>query len=103
MIQSTELRIGNLVNQKGSFLTERVTLELLCRKDVILEAIPLTEEWLLKLGFDNFGKRWMEKNLPLDIIKANGFYMANVVNEIKYVHQLQNLYFALTEEELKIN
>ena len=73
-----------------------------------LEPIPLTEEWLLKFGFKedghyNSAKRWMGIfNQPL--IQCNGYFtIPNYFStEIKYVHTLQNLYFALTCEELTI-
>jgi hypothetical protein len=71
------------------------------------EPIPLTEEWLLKLGFKN------EHN-PI-YFSIDGFYIEYKNDEfttevgecsylvLEYVHQLQNLYFALTGEELVIN
>lgn len=65
--------------------------------------IPLTEEWLLKMDFVNFGKRWTHSKLSLDIIQGVGFYMQYVRLEINYVHTLQNLYFAITGEELNVN
>lgn len=79
--------------------------------------IPLTEEWLLKFGFEKFIyepiKGEEEKceeycKGKLSIVDwGRGFIMSNSFNftlriELKYVHQLQNLYFALTGEELKI-
>lgn len=67
------------------------------------DPIPLTEEWLLKFGLDEY-----RKNIG---IWNNGdavyFNYGNTNHEksvaIKHVHQLQNLYFALTNEELTIN
>jgi hypothetical protein len=76
-----------------------------------LEPIPLTEEWLLKFGFENrpdgicdhwhlginpITHDWMIelKNLGAGFFYRNGYF------NIKYVHQIQNLYFALTNEEL---
>ena len=81
-------------------------------KDLI--AIPLTEEWLLKAGFKEI--KFLNKYLVqekgykyLDMIIRYGdfdghrflFDFANdkCVN-LKYVHQLQNLYFSLCCEEL---
>jgi len=86
--------------------------------------IPLTEEWLIKFGFET-----EQKNKSLFIIKCDEYVMRVSVNTFsgnlensyvwfvsvltgyasrpvtifyKYVHQLQNLYFALTGEELTI-
>lgn len=81
--------------------------------------IPLTPEILVKLGFSDRG--WnKEENLYLDITDTNGS-IATTDNggfeiiadhedsyytlplKIKYLHQLQNLYFALTGNELIYN
>jgi hypothetical protein len=67
-----------------------------------LEPIPLTEEWLIKLGAkkDKIDNTYY---LPeLEIMLPNFFrYKTSMISRIDYVHQLQNLYFALTGEELK--
>jgi hypothetical protein len=76
-----------------------------------IEPIPLTEEWLLKLGIhkigcDNEGDDLFatKLNTPADEVWLNriegDFYLQEYGKKIKYVHQLQNLYFALTNEEL---
>ena len=89
-----------------------------------IKPIPLTEEWLLKFGFkrngnddeyfyytkDNFTmlKDYGSQGIAIPT-KENkkGYvhlYCGYYDNEIdfKHVHQLQNIYFALTGEELKI-
>lgn len=81
-----------------------------------IKPIPLTEEWLLKFGFekDHYKKEVYytlsndddyyieeDKNIKLwdfNMKEGIGFYLRS----FKRVHQLQNLYFALTGEELKI-
>jgi len=88
------------------------------------EPIPLTEEWLLKFGFKHQNKYNLESNLyskklnskyyftiyskteTLDFkTKFIGWKVLNIAFDLKidFVHQLQNLYFALTNEELIIN
>jgi hypothetical protein len=73
--------------------------------------IPLTEEWLLKFGFEVDDHLMNPDDWPyVDYIKNEvrisepnysfAFYGRDNELEIKYVHQLQNLYFALTGEEL---
>ena len=66
--------------------------------------IQLTEEWLVKFGFIKrtptgyyFDMGRMSINLP-DFEYKN----IRIDVKLKYVHQLQNLYFALTGEELTI-
>jgi hypothetical protein len=68
-----------------------------------LQPIPLTEEWLLKLGAkkDKIDNTYYLSEL--EIILPNFFrYKTSMIRRIEHVHQLQNLYFALTGEELTI-
>ena len=81
------------------------------------EPIPLTEEWLLKLCFSvitekSVGKRYgyvingiFSSDLTFIFWKttkeSGKFFRGDL--ELKSVHQLQNLYFALTNEELTLN
>lgn len=79
-----------------------------------IEGTPLTGEWLLKFGFEKFfydeGELtegfYLTKEFPLI-----GFITTSSTHEylfddetdtlrLKYVHQLQNLYFAITGKEL---
>lgn len=116
MIKSSELRIGNYVE---FILKETSTLKTVCLFDLEnisknmtgnYKPIPLTEEWLLKLEFD-IEEEWYVSVLGYDFgeIKIypspNGFFFIEGVIEqhIGYVHSLQNLYFALTGQELEIN
>ena len=71
--------------------------------------IPLTEEWLLKFGFvsnpyqDIYYIKNGDNSFVIDINKTRGkleLFWKHI--DLKYVHQLQNLYFALTGEELTI-
>jgi hypothetical protein len=120
-MKSTELRIGNLVrnNLSGEILKP---CDILC--DVIntdkieglnygfIEPIPLTEEWLLKFGFKWKGLiakgRYLTLFTPCGkaiVYKESHFIFTGVTIEVQtnYVHQLQNLYFALTGKELILN
>jgi hypothetical protein len=76
-----------------------------------LKPIPLTEEWLLKFGFvkdseyDNTFNLGIEvlngfKDFTIDI-RAKVLLLDCMEIKIEYVHQLQNLYFALTGEDLE--
>jgi hypothetical protein len=119
-MKANELRIGNYLQDNVTKTTVKV-VEL--SKDCIstyvidrskyplkdgwkLEPIPLTEEWLLRFGFE---KRSIIKQndsyyLNGKVVWAteNGFRYFQNRDIIKYVHQLQNIYFALTGEELKL-
>lgn len=68
----------------------------------------LTEEWLLRLGFKKYpwgfsSEIAKEKRIALTL---NDFFafgrQGHELLPIETVHQLQNLYFALTGEELQI-
>jgi len=127
-----ELRIGNYVNyvsQKVIVLQTSIEgrndwdVELGYFEDSIgfprkinkITPIPITKEWLLKFGFKKEERKlyslYVDDNL--DISLWSDIYFKNptieltcngrvVCKDIKYIHQLQNLYFALTGEELKI-
>lgn len=83
--------------------------------------IPLTEEWLVKFGFKgeyNLSAGWndipsryyTDRMLPMNLFvvyfdNAWHFILRDTIQglgTIQYVHQLQNLYFALTGEELTL-
>jgi hypothetical protein len=75
----------------------------------ICKPIPLTEEWLLKFGFKKdtwtnndliIGHWWNNDSILItDDFKLDG---QEDMKPLQYVHQLQNLYFALTNEELTL-
>ena len=66
----------------------------------MFEPLPLTEEWLIKFGFQNYGDMTIGNAYISLSINSDGFYF--ILTKLEYVHQLQNLYFALTGKELTI-
>jgi len=66
-----------------------------------ISPVPITEEWLKRFGFEkdnNFTWLTVEMNIQQ---RVDGFYIwLGSDLKIEHVHQLQNLYFALTGEEL---
>jgi hypothetical protein len=124
-MKATELRIGNLVQDRHSEECGMIDIVVLGIIDTMenhsYEPIPLTEEWLLKFGFIRQGgrKMWVKDKLCIDLKELpnirgefiEGWYiglkdLGNVLfhsfMKVNHVHQLQNLYFALTGEELTI-
>jgi hypothetical protein len=109
-MKTTDLRIGNLVLSKGvPVQIEEIMWETVryCFGEFpidYVEPIPLTEEWLLKFGFvsNPYEDRYEKGTIHIECDKTKGATYLWVENmpHIKYVHQLQNLYFALTGEEL---
>jgi hypothetical protein len=82
-----------------------------------LKPIPITEDWLIKLGFyeyDRMGENIFFSMKQYNDMNWNLHFNRNILTvsfkdlvwnksfEIKYLNQLQNLYFALTGEELTI-
>ena len=106
-MKANELRIGNLILDEDSNIMYRVDLNFFhdlssggfLMADLI--PIPLTEEWLFKFGFENKTKNFVLNNISIKQQTKGYFFYLSMM--IQHVHQLQNLYFALTGEELKIN
>lgn len=71
-----------------------------------LEPIHLTEEWLLRLGFKKMNVNTYIKDPIVMYITVDKNIVPSpnlgLKTKIKYVHQLQNLYYAFTNKELKV-
>ncbi len=118
MIQANELRIGNLLNYdtaEGDILTTTIDWQDLkwISEDpkgfnLVHTPISLTEEWLVKFGFQRFKKGFIKNNICIAEYYGGGLtiFLSNEKFDFKVdlysVHQFQNLYFALTSEELTI-
>ena len=131
-MKANELRIGNLVFVTRSFNTSEkqakvkeinlhyLNMVLKWNNNNYITSIILTKEWLLMLGFkynriNNFGKEYSKTmddgfifyiELRCDYVcyitgeNNNGEW--EILAKIQYVHQLQNIYFALTGKELNL-
>ena len=131
-MKANELRIGNLVKYDNRIFkidsistvfptlnTDEFGIGVVDYNNI--EPIPLTEDWLLKFGFENnkrananryFKEGIYPRSFAFQFYK-NGrvdfwysdFNVGNLnrikYNLLEYVHQLQNLYFALTGKELE--
>lgn len=131
-MKANELRIGNLVYDTNHYGGGReieidsihVTSETLSWWNDLC-GIPLTKDWLIKFGFetDEYKQEFSLNTINLDceytdegewvvFLEGKNIKPTESKNEyhchyypkaeIKYVHQLQNLYFSLTWEELTI-
>ena len=127
MANAKEFRIGNVVLDKFG---KTIIIESINESGINLMAgdgngvypdfefeeifkIPLTEEILLKCGFkaesnyDNFIFNKIEISSCIRVISTNerkSFWLVGKYEiPIEFLHQLQNLYFALTNEELILN
>jgi len=121
-MKAQELRVGNYIYNGWLSVHNSVTqvtsteigyLESFPDHDVY-QPVPLTEEWLVKFGFEKLNHKM--SNCTVFIkgcwrIATNDFLNYSLWHErispptwslsyLQYVHQLQNLYHALTGEEL---
>jgi hypothetical protein len=109
-MEAKELRIGNWFKEYDEFrqVTYNTIRYLNNNEDESYNPIPLTEEILLKAGFERNGEEFIyyERYYTIGIGELfNVAYVGSdkVTVDCKHVHQLQNLYFALTGEELEID
>lgn len=117
MINLRELRLGNIVSVNGrpDIVTEIGQADngycsgtgYFNADKAYIEPIPLTPEWLERMGFENIPKGSVCYRGPFQICNYNEdgvfcFDHGDRQAHIRYVHQLQNLYFAMTGEELTI-
>lgn len=124
MINASELRIGNLVFYEGEMQTikgifkDEVAVryqngDLFFCQDKNVFPVELTEELLLRFGFEK------REHLGDFFIKINHYGAILIINgrttkicnqnsqsvylyDTEYAHQLQNLYFAITGQELTL-
>ena len=120
-MKANELRIGNYL-EIDQYPNDRVIVQIEKGADIDQclklnpKPIPLTEEWLLKFGFEflsnELGVNFYQIQVGIDFIVfskeghwsissgKSAWYMDRNFKSPKYAHQLQNLYFALTGKEL---
>jgi len=131
-MKANELRIGNYIESYGNNhkITEiffgLVEFEeyLISTEEGItfeideLKPIPLTEDLLLRFGFEKRLYKWNDGSESDDLFIQNSYFIGihdgyNTISRlyrneyqflmnIESIHQLQNLYFALTGRELEI-
>jgi hypothetical protein len=124
-MKANELRIGNYVfdRYKITQVDKYFYQSAECFWTNEFKPIPLTEHWLFRFGFEKNIDYEQEINEYGKLSESNGrrgvgLYLHEgewfvtfredvgcgwcELNEIEYVHQLQNLYFALTNDELTI-
>lgn len=127
-MKTNELRLGNWVMGIGYMRVTELKIELgnnfitASNKDVVymdeedsFQPIELTEEVLLKIGFEKFEKMFRMKlsEFHLDYFIAVGvlriykkltdcYFDKNLEIKCEFLHQLQNAYYCLTNEELEV-
>lgn len=128
-MDTRELRLGNLIELYGGHVVEVINIfekRLEVHSDVFqfwpisldgeeegeASGIRLTEEWLEKLGFERKESPVTEVHPWVDYVKDNvvismpyfefSYSYGDDPVEIKYVHSIQNLFFAIKQRELEV-
>ena len=115
-MNAQELRLGNWITNtidKEIFPCELGDLENLLNGWESYQPIPLTEEWLKRLGFEIKKGAWgTSAEIRIGRVRYVLYQNGNVwsINptdgyrvDFKYIHTVQNHYFALTGQELNQN
>jgi hypothetical protein len=130
-MKATELRIGNTLDyhvqtvtvmaidrNKATFgyFVDSIGFDRAFDNPDFPKPIPITEEWLIKFGFQKIAHKIdiFEKERIRVWLGSRGSCLCYLIEEdtttahyisntFEYIHQLQNLYFALTGEELKLH
>jgi hypothetical protein len=106
-MKANELRVGNWCQSPYEELPFKIKAEHILQleqgmDELSILGIPLTPEILVKAGFENFEDGWYSLfdftwNIYDKVLRWMGVQI-----KCHDLHQLQNLYFALTGEELNI-
>lgn len=123
MIKLSEIRLGNIVCCNSGYPRSSNKPEPVTALQISVighmpkgecqnyDYVPLDEEWLRRMGFQNSGMYWFEGHIRVwewGLLRIT--YHTEPLEDkewqkgiqMTYVHQLQNYYFALTGEELTI-
>lgn len=109
-IKKSELkfRSGNFVLRDGeAFRITDQSLEEINKQRYPVEGIRITEDWIESFGFfylasTNKTHTYSYKGIHVHYSdsQAQVFYRQSLIGLVSYVHDLQNLFFGITGEEL---
>lgn len=104
VLKQNDCRYGNYIIYGGSVtqLNEKEMTHFF-RFPETYKPIPLSEKWLMDFNL-NLKELGFDKLSVSHHLTGNKFYfiISNYAKQIFYVHELQNLYFALTGSELTV-
>ena len=104
MIKIQDLRIGNWYLNENGLSTQ---VDALFGVELMGKPIQLTEQWLLNFAFLKENAGYLNNEIyiaKIDSVFCHPIMLFDCEDylEIQYIHQLQNLYHALTGEELTL-
>ena len=104
--RSNEHKIVKAISSMGELAMVRFENEMDIPFKKELSGILLTEEWLIKFGFEFLrqqgGTQGVFSNGVIELTLSNSGNIYYGIKILPYVHKLQNLYYALKDEELTI-
>jgi hypothetical protein len=109
-MKANELRIENWYDHNGipKQATPNTIEEVWESERSWCKPIPLTEEWLLKLGAKKFDAGFVIDRFRLLYRSEYGYYYVinkytnEYFSKVEFVHEWQNLFFAMNNQELII-
>jgi len=117
-MEAKNLRIGNWLNGSYNGFSKDVQIYDFDRKEIQhsddkqmsipisnFKPIKLFDKWFADFNFEKGSNFWINGNLKITIL-SNGQYIYAIDNwkwvVVEHVHHLQNLFFALTLNELEM-
>jgi hypothetical protein len=105
-MKANELRIGNLVVEKGRS-PFAIDIEKICdfaNGFYKFEPISLNEEWLIKFGFKKRNDRLFTLNyFEIHMVNELFYFKSYKLIPLNFIHQLQNTYFISENIELELS
>jgi hypothetical protein len=113
MIDAKDLMIGNWVSLDGNYSRVEFIEPEEINGNERLDPIPLTQDILYKCGFDKSPqiisiyeqgllRLWLGHNGCIAYLIDKNSRESHYIKDVQHLHALQNLYFALTGENLNI-
>ncbi|MGF1635769.1 MAG: hypothetical protein ACFCUU_01760 [Cyclobacteriaceae bacterium] len=104
----TKLRPGNFIlKEKEAYRITTLSLEEIVKKMHGVEGIPINEDWIESFGFYYLASTstthtYFLKGIQVHLSEGHAqvFYRQRMIDTVYFVHELQNLFYTLTSEEL---
>ena len=114
MITANELRIGNLLQRNDNSIITVSPDDIIriaqwaASQQLLPKPIPITDKWLAKFGIKENRKfpdnEYFSIDIDNNVFAEWGIYFNGqwITVYIKYIHELQNLYWCVAGKELEI-
>jgi len=110
-MKASDIRIGNLVYRNGlTVKCDHMSIDDCYKFPYQYNPIPITKEWLVKLGFKNVNNLYFyHSDFGCKIEKLFNHWSIRFIiapnqslfiRHIEYIHEVQNMYYFFKKEEL---